>query len=75
MIWQQPGMVALEAQIAHSERRLRSANDLAATVRKDEEKQQEKVNRLRNELDSVQKAANTAQGNAHRLLQCLASGR
>jgi structural maintenance of chromosome 1 len=59
---QQPGMVQLEAQIAHSQRKLKVANDLAETVKKDEEKQEEKLSRLRKELESVQKAANAAQG-------------
>lgn len=56
-------MVALEAQMAHSERRLKSAKELAETVRRDEEKQEEKLARLQKELESVRKAANAAQGN------------
>jgi structural maintenance of chromosome 1 len=55
-------MVALEAQMAHSERRLKSATDLAETVRKDEEKQREKLARLQKELESMRKAASVAQG-------------
>jgi structural maintenance of chromosome 1 len=55
-------MVALEAQIAHSERRLKSAKDLAETIRRDEEKQEEKLGRLQKELETVKKAANAAQG-------------
>ena len=55
-------MVTLEAQIAHSQRRLKSAKDLAETIHKDEEKQEEKLGRLQKELESVQKAANAAQG-------------
>jgi hypothetical protein len=55
-------MVTLDAQIAHSERRLRSANDLSASVEKDKEKQEQTLDRLRTELDTVQKAAKAAQG-------------
>ncbi|GJJ15239.1 hypothetical protein Clacol_009515 [Clathrus columnatus] len=60
----QPEMVALEAQVAHFERRLKSANDLAETIRKDEEKQEQKVGRLQTEFTSVQKAAAAAQAEA-----------
>ena len=59
---QQPSMVQLAAQIAHSQRKLKVANELAETIKKDEEKQAEKLDRLRKELESVQKAANVAQG-------------
>lgn len=55
-------MVALEAQVAHSERRLKSASDLSETIRKDEEKQEQKLGRLRNELSGIQQAAAAAQG-------------
>lgn len=55
-------MVALEAQIAHSERRLKAANDLTETIHKDEEKQEEKLAKLRSELGSIQKAAAAVQG-------------
>ena len=60
-------MVALEAQMAHSERRLKSAKDLAETIRRDEERQEEKLGRLRKELASIRKAADTAQGDLSNL--------
>ena len=61
-------MVALEAQIAHSERRLKSAKDLAETVHRDEERQEERLQRLQKELESVKKAANAAQGEFYKII-------
>jgi len=55
-------MVALEAQVAHAKRRLLGANDKTATIQKEEEKQQEKLDQLKVDLESVQRAANAAQG-------------
>ena len=41
---------------------MKSATDLAETVHRDEERQEEKLGRLQKELESVKKAANAAQG-------------
>jgi structural maintenance of chromosome 1 len=57
--------VAIEAQIAHSARKVTNANKLREQVLKDVEKKEEKLNFLQKDLVNVRKAADAAQGNAY----------
>lgn len=71
---QRPELVQLEAQIAHSSRKRDNAKKIAEQVEQDAEKQRDKLNSLRRDLDDVTKAANTAQGGLSTLttfLSCL----
>ena len=59
---QKPELVAVEASIAHSSRKLNNAQKLQEQVSKDVERQAMKVRGYRGDLGTVQKAANEAQG-------------
>lgn len=54
--------MAIEASIAHSSRKLNNAQKLQEQVSKDVERQDTKVRGYQGDLQSVQKAANEAQG-------------
>jgi len=54
--------VAIEASIAHSTRKLNNAQKLREQVSKDVEKQATKSSDYQADLETVQKAANEAQG-------------
>lgn len=54
--------MAIEASIAHSSRKLNNAQKLEEQVSKDVERQDTKVRGYQGDLQSVQKAANEAQG-------------
>ncbi|KAK0449845.1 condensin complex subunit SMC1 [Desarmillaria tabescens] len=56
-----PDLAALEAQIAHSTRKMNKAKKTKEEVEKTERDVSERVNKLQNELETVQKAANVAQ--------------
>jgi structural maintenance of chromosome 1 len=59
---QKPDLVAIDAQIQHSTRKLNNAQKMGEQVRKDITRQQEKVDSLRNELARTKQAADAAQG-------------
>lgn len=59
---QKPELVAFEASIAHSSRKLNNAQKLHEQVSKEVERQATKVGGYRGDLQSVQKAADEAQG-------------
>lgn len=54
--------MAIEASIAHSSRKLNNAHQLQEQVSKEVEKQTTKVRGYQGDLQTVQKAANEAQG-------------
>ena len=54
--------MAIEASIAHSTRKLNNAQKLREQVSKDVEKQASKVRSYQVDLETVQRAANEAQG-------------
>jgi structural maintenance of chromosome 1 len=54
--------VAIEASVAHSSRKLNNAQKLQEQVSKEVERQATKVRGYQGDLQSVQKAANEAQG-------------
>jgi structural maintenance of chromosome 1 len=54
--------MAVEASIAHSSRKLNNAQKLQEQVSKEVERQATKVRGYQGDLQSVQKAANEAQG-------------
>ena len=54
--------MAIEASIAHSSRKLNNAQKLQEQVSKEVERQATKVRGYQGDLQSVQKAANEAQG-------------
>ncbi|KDQ14832.1 hypothetical protein BOTBODRAFT_187573 [Botryobasidium botryosum FD-172 SS1] len=56
-----PKLTEVETQILHSQRKLEKALAIGETVRRDEEKQVEKIAKLRTELDRTRKAADEAQ--------------
>jgi structural maintenance of chromosome 1 len=59
---QKPELMAVEASIAHSSRKLNNAQNLREQISKEVEKQATKVGGYQGDLQSVQKAANEAQG-------------
>jgi structural maintenance of chromosome 1 len=59
---QRPDLVAAEAQITHSTRKINNALKTKDEVVRNEEKLAEKVAMLEKELVSVRKAADAAQG-------------
>jgi structural maintenance of chromosome 1 len=59
---QKPEFVTVEASIAHSTRRLDNAQKLHEQVSKEVEKQTTKVQSYQRDLETVQKAAEEAQG-------------
>ncbi|KAG7448818.1 condensin complex subunit SMC1 [Guyanagaster necrorhizus] len=56
-----PDLASLEAQIVHSTRKMNKAGKTKEEVEKTEQDISERVDKLKNELESVQKAANVAQ--------------
>ena len=54
--------MAIEASIAHSTRKLNNAQKLQEQVSKDVDKQATKVRSYQGDLETVQRAANEAQG-------------
>jgi structural maintenance of chromosome 1 len=59
---QKPELVTVEASIAHSTRKLNNAQKLQEQVSKEVEKQTTKVQGYQRDLETVQKAAEEAQG-------------
>ncbi len=59
---QKPELLAVEASIAHSSRKLNNAQKLQEQVSKEVERQATKVRGYQGDLQSVQKAANEALG-------------
>jgi hypothetical protein len=59
---QKPELVAIEASIAHSTRKLNNAQKLREQVDKEVDKQATKVRSYQVDLETVQRAANEAQG-------------
>ena len=62
MYVQGPELVAVDAQIAHATRKEQRAETIRQQVRVDEAKQTEKLRGIRRDLDTVQRAADAAQG-------------
>jgi structural maintenance of chromosome 1 len=60
--FQKPELVAVEASIAHSTRKLNNAQKLQEQVSKEVEKQATKLRGYLGDLETVQKAADEAQG-------------
>jgi hypothetical protein len=67
-VGQKPDLVAAEAQITHSTRKINNAIKTKEEVARNEEKLAEKVGMLEKELASVRKAADAAQGTCHYFL-------
>jgi structural maintenance of chromosome 1 len=61
--------MAVEASIAHSSRKLNNAQKLQEQVSKEVERQATKVRGYQGDMQSVQKAANEAQGKWHALVR------
>ena len=59
---QKPELIAVEAQLAHSTKKIKNAENVREQVTQDEMKQKDKVRKLQGELESVQRAADAAQG-------------
>jgi structural maintenance of chromosome 1 len=59
---QKPELLAVEASVAHSSRKLNNAQKLQEQVSKDVERQATKLRGYRGDLETVQRAANEAQG-------------
>ena len=61
-LWQRPDLAAVEAQITHTTRKINNATKTMEEVARNETKLSERVESLQNELASVKKAADGAQG-------------
>jgi structural maintenance of chromosome 1 len=59
---QRPELMAIEASIAHSTRKMNNARQLREQVSKEVEKQATKLRGYQTDLQTVQKAADEAQG-------------
>lgn len=59
---QRPDLVRIEAQIKHSERKREKAQQELDRLRQTEDEQKRQLETLLNDLDTVKKAANAAQG-------------
>lgn len=59
---QRPDLAAVEAQITHTTRKINNATKTMEEVDRNETKLSERVQSLQNELASVKKAADAAQG-------------
>jgi len=59
---QMPSLVAVETQIAHSERKTEKAESTGNIVEKEGEEQETQLARLKSDLDGVKKAAHQAEG-------------
>jgi structural maintenance of chromosome 1 len=59
---QKPELLAVEASVAHSSRKLNNAQKLQEQVSKDVDRQATKLRGYRGDLETVQRAANEAQG-------------
>ena len=57
-----PSLVAVETQIAHSERKTEKAESTGKTVEKEVEEQETQLSRLKSDLEGVKKAAHQAEG-------------
>ena len=50
----------METQIAHGERKIKNAEKIAEDVKRDAGKEEQKLDRLKNDLADVQKASDAA---------------
>jgi len=57
-----PSLVAVETQIAHSERKTEKAESTGKTVEKEVEEQETQLARLKSDLEGVKKVARQAEG-------------
>lgn len=64
-----PELIAVEAQLAHSTKKIKNAQNVREQVTQDEAKQKDKVRKLQGDLESVQRAADAAQEDQRRLSQ------
>lgn len=59
---QTPGLVAVDTQIAHSERKTEKAKSVGKTVEKEVEEQEAHLARLKSDLEDIKKMAHLAEG-------------
>lgn len=62
VLLQKPSLLAVETQIAHSERKAEKAKSTGKTVEREVEEQEAELLRLKSDLENITRLANQAEG-------------